>query len=363
MSETARAVLRVDTSGICNNYARIQERVAPCQVMAVLKANAYGLGTRPVAEALLSSNVSRFGVACLDEALSIIDFGIPVQILGAVLPEEVNECVARNIVMPVSDSNSLDLIVSACNRQNKKARVHVLVDTGMGRLGVCLSQAAALIEKVSELDVVELEGVYSHFPSAFDDPEYSETQINQLLAVLDVSRCKPPLVHIANSDGINNIPSAFRPPFNMVRTGINLYGYFDAIGQRSMPISPVIELQAKLVAVRQLPAGSTVGYGRTYRLESNQKIGTVAIGYADGLPMQLAQGGELIVRGRRCPVIGRVSMDYTTILLDEVPQAEVGDWVTCLGQSLRLETWAEKKGTIPYDIICSLGRRVRREYF
>jgi alanine racemase len=148
----------------------------------------------------------------------------------------------------------------------------------------------------------------------------------------------------------------------MVRTGINLYGYFDMQGARDIGVQPVIELRAKLISVRTLTAGMSVGYGRTYPVDKPTRIGTVAIGYADGLPMQLCQGGHLIVRGVHCPIVGRVSMDYTTLLLDHVPEAQAGDDVLCLGPGLSLEEWVLRKGTAPYEVICALGQRVDRAY-
>lgn len=148
----------------------------------------------------------------------------------------------------------------------------------------------------------------------------------------------------------------------MVRTGINLYGAYDPFGSRAVRLDPVIELKTRLVSVRTLPAGMTIGYERTYELKDPMRIGTISIGYADGLPFGIAGKGKVSVRGRGCPVIGRISMDFTTICLDQVPEAQVGDEVICLGGDLKVDDWAKFRGTNSYDVICSLGSRVERRY-
>ncbi|MEJ2681084.1 MAG: alanine racemase [Gammaproteobacteria bacterium] len=347
---------------IQSNYLTIREAVSPAQVMAVLKANAYGLGLRAVAQCLVEVGVDRIGVASLDEAMQLASLPCPIQIIGAVLLEEVALCVENDIVIPISDRFILNRVIEMGIAYGKRPTVHVLLDTGMGRLGTVLEQASEFLSDVANCEGIYLEGVYSHFPSAYDDIEFSLKQIERFQRVLDMSKVMPPLRHIANSDGINNISTSIKKPFNLVRSGINLYGYFDTIGNRCLPLQPVVRLEAKLIAVRTLASGSTVGYGRTYRLACDQRIGTVAIGYADGLPMQLSESGVVEVRGVKCPIVGKVSMDYTTILLDTVPDARPGDMVLCLGPTLPPEVWAEKKGTIIYEIICALGQRVQRRY-
>ena len=362
-STIARAMLTVDLEKIRSNYRIIQQAVAPAQVMAVLKANAYGLGLSAVAQSLVTVGVDRIGVASAEEALQLAPLPCPVQIIGAVLPEEIPECIKHDVVIPLADHKTLELVVAAANQLGKRPVVHVLLDTGMGRLGMTAENAAAFLSTVASCNAVTLEGVYSHFPSAYDDSAFSHQQIACFRQIMKTAGVKPQFQHIANSDGINNIPDSFHAPFNLVRSGINLYGYFDTVGAKHLPIEPVIRLEAKLIAVRTLPAGASIGYGRAYRLKQAQRIGTVAIGYADGLPMQLAGSGALGVRGVRCPIVGRVSMDYTTICLDAVPDATPGDLVLCIGPGYTLETWAEKKGTVIYEAICAPGQRVQRRYY
>ena len=167
---------------------------------------------------------------------------------------------------------------------------------------------------------------------------------------------------MANIDGIHNIPAAFQRPFNTVRTGINLYGCFDLEGRKTVELSQVLTLKSRLVAVRHMPAGTTIGYGRTFKLEKAQRVGTVAIGYADGMPIGLSNRGYVIIRGCKCRILGRVSMDYTTVCLDALAEAQSGDEVICLGEGISVSDWAGMKDSIPYDIICSIGDRVERVY-
>ena len=172
--------------------------------------------------------------------------------------------------------------------------------------------------------------------------------------------------HMAASDAINNFPASTLAPFNMVRTGINLYGYCDNEVAHTMDLQGVVELKTRLAAVRKLPAEATIGYGRTYKLRKNTIVGTIAAGYADGLPLALSNRGYVLINGKFCPILGRLSMDYTTVLLDEVPEAKCGDEVVCIGtqgeNSILLEEWAQLKGTHAYELLCSFGSRVKRIY-
>ncbi len=172
-----------------------------------------------------------------------------------------------------------------------------------------------------------------------------------------------PLLHMANSDAINNFPEAY---FDMVRTGINLYGVFELQGRQAYALKPTLTLKTTLLARRRLPAGHSVGYGCTHTLFENTWVGTVPAGYADGLPLAASNSGWVLIRGKRCPIIGRVSMDYITVNLNGCPRAAVGDEVVMVGQSgsefITVEDWARVKQTHPYEIICSLGPRVQRLY-
>jgi len=247
--------------------------------------------------------------------------------------------------------------------------VHCKIDTGMGRLGILAENAVETVREIFKLPGLRLEGIFTHFPIAYE-PEnpHTQKQVSTFLKILGTLRSGGitfDLVHAANSDAINNLPRAFQPPFNLVRAGLNLHGSFDPAGARNLDLHPVLTLKTRLAAIRTLPAGHPVGYGLTYRTPSATRVGTISAGYADGLPLALSNRGFVMVHNTPCPVLGRVSMDYTTISLEGVPSARVGDEVICLGSlpgAPTVEDWAELKGTHPYEIICSLGNRVQRVF-
>lgn len=361
----ARVVLEVSLSKLRANYRKVARAVAPLQVMAILKANAYGLGVRPIAQALRQEGVLWFGVAELREAVEIADIGARILLLGSVLPDEIPAAIAHDFTLPVSDLASARLIDAEAKRQGKIAKGHLAIDSGMGRLGIPIAAAATHIPEIAGLENLKCEGIYSHFPFAYGDSDFSNHQVTALLHLMDGLEQKGirfAHAHIANSDGIHNIDASRRPPFTIARTGINLYGCFDLEGRQTLPLEPVLSLRSRLVAIRDLPWGASIGYGRTHTLKKPTRVGTVAIGYADGLPLQLSDCGHLSIRGKDCPILGRISMDYTTISLDAIPEAQIGDAVVCLDDALQVGDWAKAKGTIPYEIICSIGNRVKRVY-
>jgi len=338
--------------------------------MAVLKANAYGLGVRPIAGALAQEGAMGFGVAEPFEAFVLLDLGLPIHILGSVLPDEIPELVAAGVILPVSDLDTARAISREAVRQGRTAIVHFKVDTGMGRLGMLIDDAAATILAACRLPGLHAEGIYTHFPVAYQTGSaFTREQIRLFTGLLDTLAAANIIFakrHVANSDAVNNVPEACQPPFNLVRTGINLHGSFDTEGMRVLDLSPVLTLKTRLTAARTLPAGSSIGYGQTYRLPCVMRIGTISAGYADGLPLALSNRGHVLIRDVPCPILGRISMDYTTVSLEQVPDAAVGDEVVCLGgrgpQAVSVDDWARLKNTHPYEIICSLGSRVERRY-
>jgi alanine racemase len=367
-SVPSRVQLEVNLQSIRRNFIQIQKTVKPAKVMAVLKANAYGLGSLPVAEALVEAGADRLGVAELKEAAQLVKrFRVPVQIIGGVLASEVPDCVRLGITCPVPDLATARIISRQARKLGKRAKVHIKVDTGMGRLGIPHFQAFRDIREIQRLPGLILEGVYSHFSNA-NNPMHGKSReqlalFRGLLTELEGVGIRFPVVHMANSDGINNYPEAY---FNLVRTGINLYGVFDLSGLRTYKLSPSLTLKTSLIAKRRLPAGYTIGYGGTHTLFRDTWVGTVPAGYADGVPLAASNSGQVLIRGKACDIIGRVSMDYLTVDLNGCPDSKVGDPVVLVGKSgkreITIEDWARIKQTHPYEIICSLGNRVERVY-
>jgi alanine racemase len=369
-----RVWVEIDLKALVRNYRRIQRHVAPAEVLSVLKANAYGLGVGPYAMALAGAGCRRFGVAEPCEAIELKNLfreksiDASVQILSSILPDEIEEMLSLGVVLPVTDYASACLIDKAAKKLSVKARVHFKIDSGMGRLGILLNEADKVIKKTMRLKNLCFEGIFSHCPMAYEPHHpFTAQQIQRFADLVNELSCegiKFKAVHIAASDALNNFPQAAKSPFNLVRTGINLHGSFDPNGRKALKVEPVLTLKTRIAQIRTLPEGSTLGYGRTWCLNKRSRIATVSAGYADGLPLALGNKGSVFVSGQRCPIVGRVSMDYTTIDVSHVEGVKVGDEVVCLGQtaddSITPDDWAEIKGTHAYDIICSLGGRVER---
>ena len=366
-----RVWVEIDLGGLRANYRRIAAAVKPAKVLCVLKANAYGLGVEPYAVALAKTDCVGFGVAEPHEALQLLPFGKPVQILSSVLPDEISPMVKAGVILPVIDVPTARLIDAAARRAGRRAKVHFKLDTGMGRLGILAADAPrAIREVVASCPHLDCEGIFSHCPTAYDPAdEFANDQIALFKAILkDVAKDGITFrkVHIAASDAINNFPAAKRAPFNIVRTGINLHGSFDPNGRRVLKLESVLTLKTRVAQVRLLPAGTTLGYGRTWCLAKPTRVATVSAGYADGLPLALTNRGHVLINGAPCPVIGRISMDYTTVDVSKAGDVKPGDEVIALGgkgkYAITPDDWAALKGTHAYDIICSFGNRVERVY-
>ena len=373
-----RVTVEIDLKALVRNYRKIVAHVRPMKVLCVMKANAYGLGVAAYARALSDAGCENFGVAEPHEALELIRVlsaaSPSVQILSSVLPDEIPEMVRAGVVLPVTDLEGARLISAAAVKAKTVARVHFKLDTGMGRLGILASdpegidRALATIRAVRALPNLDCEGIFTHCPMAYEpkDP-FTKGQIalfKKILAACAKEGIAFKKVHMAASDAINNFPETAKKPFTMVRTGINLHGSFDPYGRKTLKVEPVLTLKTRVAQVRELPAGTTLGYGRTWCLNRPAKIATISAGYADGLPLALTNRGFVFIGGWRCKIVGRISMDYTTVDVTDVPDVKAGDEVICFGKcgedAITPDDWAALKGTHAYDIICSLGSRVGR---
>lgn len=371
-----RVTVEIDLKALVRNYRRIAAHCRPAKVLCVLKANAYGLGVADYAKALAKAGCTMFGVAEPFEAIELknaLSSGrgrlVPeIQILSSILPDEIPEMVRRGVILPVIDVPTAKLISAAAEKARTVVKVHFKLDTGMGRLGILAKDALAVMREVKKLPNLDCEGVFSHFPMAYDpkDP-FTKRQIKlfkQIVAAAKKEGFTFKKVHISASDGINNFPETARKPFTVVRTGINLHGSFDPYGRKALKVEPVLSLKTRVAQVRELPAGTTLGYGRTWYLDKPTTVATISAGYADGLPLALTNRGFVFIGGKRCKIIGRISMDYTTVDVSSVKNVKPGDEVICFGKfgkdSITPDDWAALKGTHAYDIICSLGNRVQR---
>ena len=368
-----RVVVEIDLQALVRNYRKIAAHVKPMDVLCVLKANAYGLGVAAYAKALVEAGCTQFGVAEPYEALELLKVlkgraGVEVQMLSSVLPDEIPEMVKAGVILPITDLAEAKLVSAAAVKAKRTAKVHFKLDTGMGRLGILAKDALGTIRAVKALPGLDCEGIFSHCPMAYEpkDP-FTAKQIKLFTSI--VAACAKEgirfkKVHMAASDAINNFPETAKAPFTLVRTGINLHGSFDPYGRKALKVEPVLTLKTRVAQVRELPAGTTLGYGRTWCLNAPAKVATISAGYADGLPLALTNRGFVFIGGRRCKIVGRISMDYTTVDVTDVPGVKAGDEVVCFGKcgrdAITPDDWAALKGTHAYDIICSLGTRVQR---
>ena len=366
-----RAWMEVDLAGLRRNYARVAKAVRPASVLCVVKAGAYGLGAEAFARTLAKCGAAAFGVATPEEAMEVksLGLGLPVQILSAVMPEEIAPMVEAGVTLPVADLAAAKRISAAARKLKTKARVHFKLDTGMGRLGILAADAPRVIRAAWRLPNLDCEGIFSHCPVASDpaDP-FTKEQFARFRNVLaDVARdgIKFRVVHVAASDAINFFPQAARRPFNRVRAGLDLHGCVNDAGIRALGLEQIFTFKARIAQVRRLPTGTTIGYGRTFRVAKPARIATLAAGYADGIPLALSNRGRVLVRGVPCPVVGRISMDYTTVDVSHVPgRVDMGDAVTLLGrdggEAIPAAEWGDLKGTHPHDILTSISPRVVR---
>jgi alanine racemase len=343
---------------------------AGAEIMAVVKADAYGHGAAPVARALLDAGAARLGVGDSTEAIELREAGItaPIHVLGALVEREIDEVIYHGITPAIHSLERVRLLDEKARRAGRRLAVHLMVDTGMGRLGVRPESAADLMSAIVERPHLRLEGVATHLSCAAQDPEFTAGQVTAFRGVLARARARGiPLrkVHAAATAGIFFHPAA---RFNLVRPGAALYG-IDPGGLRAsgVVLEPVLSLKTQIVFLKSVEKGTPIGYGATYRTPAPTRIATLPCGYDDGYPYTVSgKGAHVLLGGRRCPVVGTVTMDYLLVDVGACPDARIGDTVTLIGrdgqEEVRAEDIARLAGTIPYAIPCQLGKRVRRVY-
>ena len=352
-----RARLEVDRAAISANVRALQQLSCNCDVLGVVKANAYGVGTDIVVPALLESGVKILGVATLSEAAELLKYGTELRLLSGVMPEEIAPAIEMGVTLPVIDFETACAIDAEAARQKRKAVVQLAIDSGMGRVGIPAAEAAKTARRIMELKNLDVTGVYSHFPKAEPGDTGSLEQIEKMSTL--ARELQLPQCHLAASEGTLFMPGATRAPFNLIRLGIAMYGVLPGCGMQG-----AVKFKSRLAAVRRVPAGKTVSYGRLHKLSSDTLVGTVAAGYADGVPLALTNKGFFRVNGKLCPILGRVTMDYTMISLEAVPEAKAGDEVELFtslpGDAIDIANWSNYKRTHAWDILCSISPRVAR---
>ena len=370
-----RIQLKVKKQILLDNFDIIRKLAGDCRILTVLKANAYGTGDQALSLIARQAGTDRIGVADMSEALKIrqsIGPEIPIQILGVVSPDELSEAVGTaNLVLPVEGLAMAKAVSNEAIRQGKTVKIHVIIDTGMGRFGLLKDNFAAEIIAIKALPNLELEGIYSHFPCAGIPGEAGTVQqiedFKSALSELRRQGVEFDLRHLAASDGILCQEAARREPFNLVRLGLCWYGLNQDAAEKAVGLQRSLELTTCVGAVRKMPANFSIGYNRTCILKRDTMVATICAGYADGLPLALSNAGRVLINGVSCPVLGRVSMDYTMVDVSNVPgNVAWGTPVTLLGRDgdecIEFTEWAKFKNTHVHDILCALGNRVERVY-
>lgn len=361
----------VDLSALVHNLREVRRLVGERKIMAVVKANAYGHGMIPVARALLAAGADWFGVARVVEALELRSKAItaPVLVLGYVDPAECPALAAAGVHVTVYDRPSAEVFSRAVQREGKTLQVHIKVDTGMGRLGFpCSDSGIKEALTVANLTGIKVTGLFTHFACA-DDPDETPVRL-QIERFLNFARrleregLTVPCKHAANSAAIMRLPESH---FDMVRPGIMLYGLHPSpVTAGLADLRPVMSLKARVAQVKRVAAGFPVSYGWTYKTGSPAVLATVTVGYADGYSRLLSDRGEVLISGKRAPVVGRVCMDHIIVDATEVESVAPGDEVVLFGCQggafLPVEEIAEKVGTINYEVVCAVGARVPRVY-
>lgn len=364
-----RAWAEIDLSAFRQNLNSARKAVGnSCKIMAIVKANAYGHGAVPIAKTLLEAGADWLGVATAEEGAELRDSNIdsPILILSSTLDEELPLAVEHNLVPTISSPDQLREYAEFA--RSSPLPFQIKVDTGMRRCGIDTDQLWRILETARSLPSVSFQGIYSHFASSEgEELSLARRQLEEfrkILAELDSKFLRPPLAHIANSGAIFNIADSH---FDLVRQGITLCGLYpsDAL-RRYAELKPALTLKARIVAIRNVKPGEGVGYEHTFSPTRSSLIATISIGYEDGYSVLYSNQASAIVRGKRVPVVGRVSMDYTTVDVTGVPDVRVRDEVILIGrsgsESVSAEELAHILGSVPHEVTCSIGNRVRRLY-
>lgn len=358
----------IDLDAYARNLAAIRQLLPPgSDVMAVLKADGYGHGAVELARVCEREQVPMLAVALFEEALEIRRGGValPILTLGALTHDQVKRSLGDNFILGITGPESLRLVHQVATAEGKVIPIHLKLDSGMGRMGLAvddLDLAAALLGD-GRLD---LQAIYTHYANASDpsDPftTFQQQRFDEMRNILMRAGVSAPLHHSANSAATVRRLVA---PGDMARVGLSLLGA-EPLDAGTTRLEPVLRWATEIVRVKQLAANEAIGYGTTYRTSRPSRIATLPVGYADGYDRLLSNRGEVLIRGRRVPVVGRVSMDLVTVDVTDLPEVASGEPVVLLGRDgiveISAEEHAEKTGTIPYEVFCRISARVPRVY-
>jgi len=367
-------IAEIDLDALRFNAAQVREWIkGEAEILAVVKADAYGHGAGPVARELESAGVNIFGVATGEEGRELRRAGLSatVLVLAGIDPQELGEVIQSDLTPVLFDLDTARLLDRQAGNLRKNLSVHLKVDTGMSRLGIPWREWEAAVDVLPSLKNLKIEGVMSHLAvaesEAPEDRAFTEEQIRRFQSCLEYigqRGVQPRYVHLANSAATTLWEKA---RFNLVRPGLMLYGMHPAPHlKRYISLRPALCWKTKILSLKRVPAGDPVSYGRTYKGSKDILIATLPVGYADGYSRRLSNRAEVLVRGRRAKVAGIVCMDLTMVEVSQIPDVQAGDEVVLLGKqgtdeisAVEMAGWME---TIPYEVLCGIGKRVPRRY-
>jgi len=375
----------VDLNAYAHNIRELRRITNPkARLMAVVKANGYGHGAVETARTALQNGAAALGVARIEEAVKLREAGLeaPVLIFGYSLLESASMLMEHGLTQTVSSARTAVALSDQAQRSGKKIKVHIKVDSGMGRLGLLLDDMAGPlpdkdadavcrreVEAISRLPGLEVEGIFTHFATADSaDKSYANRQLERFLNFLQDLRREgllPPIAHAANSGALIDMPDSH---LDMVRPGIATYGLYpsDEVNKRSIELKPVMALKSRIIHLKRVPAGFSISYGATFHTKRDTTIATIPVGYADGLNRLLSSAGHMLVHGRKMPIVGRVCMDLTMLDVGELNGVETEDEVVVFGrqrnEAITADEIAAQLNTINYEIVTSITGRVPRVY-
>jgi alanine racemase len=363
-------VAEIDLNALAFNYRQIRKRTPKgAKLLAVVKADAYGHGAIPVSLRLEKLGVEYLGVAIPEEGVELRKGGVkaPILVLGGIFGGDVDQIFRFNLTPVAFRKDWLKLLSKEAEKRNKRVRVHLKVDTGMGRLGVPLAYWPAFLREIRDFRKMEIEGILSHFSMTEEEEGFTQQQWEKFLGAVEMAKeigisCK--YLHMASSAMLVASPSYSG---NLVRPGIMLYGsYPSPMSQGLVELKPVMTLKTRVHFLKSVPPGSRISYGGTFVTRRESLIATLPIGYADGYSRQLSNRGEVLIRGKRAPVVGKVCMDFIMVDVTGIPNVSIGDEVVLMGsqgrEQVTAEEIADKIKSISYEIFCTVGKRIPRIY-
>lgn len=371
MPNTGRAVAYINLGILEENYRKIREKLPPnVDLLCVVKADAYGHGAVEVCRHLESLGASYLGVATIDEGIELRSNEIktPILVMSGVMPWDTLDDVIKFHLTPVVYNISvLKMMCSAVSGFQQPLKVHLKFDTGMGRLGIMCHELTKVMELISGVENIHVDGLMSHFSSSEIRDTFGENQIEKFKEIIDVFHrrgFRPKDIHMANSSAILNYPESH---FTMVRAGISLYGSHTTQElKKQLPTRQVMKFVSRIALIKEFPAGSALSYGRTYITKRPTRVAYVPVGYADGYPRSLSNVGFVFIGDKRSSIIGRICMDWFLVDITDNDNVSVQDEVMLIGESgmnvISADEIGELAGTIPYEILCKISKRVTRVY-